>query len=170
MTATDYLGRIEQIRRLAVEAGVDALLITHLPNVFYLCGFSGSAGVLLVGPDRVTLFTDGRYAIQARQEARHVRVRISRGPVLAAVGQQLQEGKRMRAAFEPAHLSVAEKGALQRTAGRKVRWLGRPGLVEELRAVKDAGEIVRMRAVARLGSAALTSCGRFWRKECSVSW
>ncbi len=49
--------------------GADALVVTHLPNVFYLCGFTGSNAVLLVLADSLHLFTDGRYTIQAREEA-----------------------------------------------------------------------------------------------------
>ena len=46
-------------------ASVDALLVTHLPNVFYLCGFTGSNAALIVLPGAAHLFTDGRYTIQA---------------------------------------------------------------------------------------------------------
>ncbi len=137
-------------RRLA-EAGADALLVTHLPNVFYLCGFSGSAGALLVEPGRVTLFTDGRYILQSREEATGARVRISRGPLLDAVGEHLRKRGKARVAFEPARVSVTQMGELERTAGKRVRWLGLANSVEDLRAVKDADEIARMRQAARLG-------------------
>ncbi len=48
--------------------GVDVLLVTHLPNIRWLTGFSGSAGMLLIGADRRALITDFRYASQAPAE------------------------------------------------------------------------------------------------------
>src|SRR5258708_13847878 len=71
-------------KKLAIElgqAGVDALLITHLPNIRYLCGFTGSAGALLVangGRGLSSIFyTDGRYTQQAREEVQGARVVIA---------------------------------------------------------------------------------------------
>ena len=143
--------RIELVCQRLAEAGAEALLVTHLPNVFYLCGFSGSAGALLVEPGRVSLFTDGRYILQSREEAKGARVRISRGPLLGAVGEHLRKRGKARVAFEPARLSVAQMRELERAAGKRVRWLGLANSVEDLRAVKDADEIARMRQAARLG-------------------
>jgi Xaa-Pro aminopeptidase len=150
---TEHSERIKRLRRMVEEADADGLLTTHLPNVFYLSGFTGSAAALLVEPTRITIFTDGRYAIQAREEARPARVRITRGSLLAAVGEHLRMGRKARIAFDPAHLSVAGKQALQKGTGRRIRWLPRGNLVEGLRAVKSAKEIARMRDAARLGSA-----------------
>jgi len=137
------------------EAGVDALVITHLPNIFYLCGFSGSAGALVVEPSRATLFTDGRYTTQARGETRGARVRIARGALLPAVGEHLRSLRKPRVAFEPARVSVAQHREMQRAAGAKIRWTGLAGGVEGLRAVKDAREIAQMREAARVGCAVL---------------
>src|SRR6202043_2063334 len=61
-------GRIERLRIRILGLRGDAILVAHLPNIAYLCGFTGSNGMLLVESERATLFTDGRYAIQAPQE------------------------------------------------------------------------------------------------------
>jgi Xaa-Pro aminopeptidase len=145
--------RIRCVRRLLAEGGADALLLAHPPNIFYLSGFSGSAGALLVEPGRVTLFTDSRYTTQAREEARGARVRITRGALLTAVGEYLRKRGKARVAFEPARLSVAQHRELRRAAGRRIRWAGLEGGIEGLRAVKDAGEIARMRQAAQVGCA-----------------
>ncbi len=147
--------RLALLRRRVTSAGADALLVTHPPNIFYLSGFSGSAGALLVEPGRVTLFTDGRYAIQSRQEAPGVRVRISRGSLLAAVGQLLRQGGKAKVAFDPVRLSVAQDRELRRAAGSKICWLGLANAVEELRACKGPEELAQMRQAARLGCAVL---------------
>src|SRR5690348_18163850 len=54
----------------ARAAGVDALLVTHLPDVRYLCGFTGSNAALVLAGNRAVLFTDGRYTAQDRKSTR----------------------------------------------------------------------------------------------------
>ncbi len=150
-----YRKRVEVVRRLVAQASADALVVTHLPNVFYLCGFSGSAGALVIEPGRVTLFTDGRYTAQAREEARAARVRITRGALLVAAGEHLRSLRRTRVAFEPARLSVAQHRELRRAAGTTIRWAALEGGVESLRALKDGEEIAQMRRAAVVGCAVL---------------
>jgi len=53
---------------MASDLGLDGLLVTHLPDVRYLCGFSGSSGVLLLLTDGAYLVTDFRYREQSRLE------------------------------------------------------------------------------------------------------
>jgi len=62
--------RLQRLRHSLEAHGVSALLETHLPNVYYLSGFSGDSGALLVDASSATLFTDGRFTIQAKEEAR----------------------------------------------------------------------------------------------------
>ena len=63
-------------------AGIDALLVMHLPNIRWLTGFSGTAALLLVARERTTLITDFRYATQAPDESGTVaEVVIDRGSV-----------------------------------------------------------------------------------------
>jgi Xaa-Pro aminopeptidase len=132
------------------------LLITHLPNVFYLSGFTGDAGALLVEESKTTLFTDGRFRIQAGEEVRAARVKIVRTSLPVAVGDYLQARKRrLVCAFEDDRVTVAQLGSLRRRAGSAVRFRGARGRVEALRAVKDAQEISLMRDAAALGSAVM---------------
>ena len=49
LPAMDVAARIPRVRGLLPDQRVDALLVTRLPNVRYLTGFTGSAGMLLVG-------------------------------------------------------------------------------------------------------------------------
>jgi Xaa-Pro aminopeptidase len=69
--------------------GIDALLVSRLPNVRYLSGFTGSSGLLLVAAEDAVLITDGRYMVQASREAPDVRTRRPDGavpPAVAAAG------------------------------------------------------------------------------------
>jgi Xaa-Pro aminopeptidase len=143
--------RIRSAQKKLASEGLDAFLVTHHPNIFYLCGFTGSNGILLLTPSGATLYTDGRYTVQARDEARgSAYVQITKGSLLGAAAETLRRRRHRRVAFEPAHLTVAQKLALDRAAGGKVRWTGWHGVIETLRAVKDAGELAAMRAAAHL--------------------
>jgi len=64
----DYKARQQRLRKRLDDLNLDALFITHLPNIRYLCGFTGSAGVLVLTRSRAVFFTDGRYTDQARTE------------------------------------------------------------------------------------------------------
>ena len=147
--------RIAAARKTLAEARLDALVVSSLPNVFYLCGFTGSNALLIVSPDSVDLFTDSRYTLQAREEARDAHMHIPRVPLTQAGGNLLRErGRRhgLRAGYDAAHLNVAEWRRLEKASGRKVRWSDAAGLVEELRAVKSAVELDAMRRAAKMGS------------------
>jgi Xaa-Pro aminopeptidase len=155
--------RLKRLRQLIDSAGAGALLETHLPNIYYLCGFSGDSGALLVDSSSATLFTDGRFTIQAKEETRAIRVQIHKGPLLEAVGDHLRARKRQRVAVPPSRLTLAGWKALRKAAGGNLKWVAIDGLVESLRAVKDADEIDRIRDAARLGSEVMEEAIRLVR-------
>ena len=144
--------RLKRLRQLLDASGATALLETHLPNIDYLCGFTGDSGALLVDSASATLFTDGRFTIQAREETSGVRVHIHKGPLLDAVGEYLRKKKRQKVMVPASHVSLAAWKTLRKAGGGNLKWIATDGLVESLRAVKDAGEIDRIREAARVGS------------------
>jgi Xaa-Pro aminopeptidase len=153
--------RIHRLRLSFSALHSDALLVTHLPNIRYLCGFTGSAAILLVEQSRATLFTDSRYALQARQEVRDASTVIAPHGLLRALGEALKARRgAIRLAFSPAQLTVGQKDALQIAASTRLRWLAAPDLIERLRAVKDAEELALMRQSARLISEVWTAAVR----------
>jgi Xaa-Pro aminopeptidase len=156
---TIYDSRLEKTRRAMAALRTDALVITHLPNVFYLCGFTGSSAALVVEPDSLQLFTDGRYTIQAREEAPGAALHIGRAPVAEQSGEYLRarvRKGRLAAAFEAGHVTVREWTRLREAGGSRVRWKQAEGLVEGLREVKEPGELDVMRQAAKLGSEVMT--------------
>jgi Xaa-Pro aminopeptidase len=149
----DLIGsRRKRVRQRMVAAKADALVETHLPNVYYLTGFTGDAGVLVIEPAAMTLFTDGRFTVQARSESPGIRVQIHKGPLLAAVGGYLLRRRRQRVAVAPSRLTLAGWTLLKKAAGKGVRWRRVEGVVDHLRAVKDSSEIGLIRRAARLAS------------------
>ena len=143
--------RLSRLRLLFSASGVDAILVTHLANINYLCGFTGSAGILLVEPDRAILFTDSRYTFQCRAEVSAAEVRIVSGGLIPGVGEALRGGRGKRhVAYSAGYVTVAQKRALTAVAGTRVHWVAGLSEVERLRAVKDQAELAIMREAAKL--------------------
>lgn len=136
------------------EAGLDALLVTHPPNIRYLTGFTGSAAMLLVEADRTVLLTDARYAIQAPAEtAGQCDVRIEPASVWEGLKATLADRPPARLGCEPDHLTL---GAAERLRNFPVPALAPvPGLVEGLRVVKDDSEVAAIGEAVRLAERAL---------------
>jgi Xaa-Pro aminopeptidase len=144
--------RLVRLRALLRPSKLDAFLTLHRPNIFYLCGFSGSSGALLIGPRGARLFTDSRYTIQAAGEVHSASVAIVRGNLLAAVGDRLRKAGARTVGYEASQLSVQQLRQLRKAAGSRVRWQPALSLVEGLRSVKEPGEIALMKSAAALGS------------------
>ena len=129
---------------------LDCLLVTHPANWFYLTGFSGEAGVLVITPDGTTLITDGRFTIQARAESAGIRIELQKGALFSAVGGWLKDKRIARAGFDPAQWTVGQLEVARRAAGAKCKPLGAGGIVEALRMKKDLQELAVMRKAAIL--------------------
>jgi Xaa-Pro aminopeptidase len=152
----DYERRQVALRTVLECNHLNALLITHPPNLRYLCGFSGSAGALLLGESTSVFFTDGRYKEQARTEVQASRVMIGRKSALITAGDWLRtNGKKLGLGvlgIEGQHLTVAEYGTLKKISLSRLRLRDAPALIEQVRMVKDVDEIGRLRAAVQLGS------------------
>jgi Xaa-Pro aminopeptidase len=150
----DYSGRLRRIQAALDENNLDFLLVTHLPNVRYLCGFSGSAGALLIGERGATFFTDGRYKAQARAEISGARVVIAgKSPVLAAAEFLATSRIRFpRLGLEPSSITVNMREQLAAILKRKWKLVSAPTLIERARMIKDKEEIRLIRAAIQLGA------------------
>ena len=151
----DRRGERQAALRVALEGeGLDGLLVTHLPNIRYLTGFSGSAALLLVRPDTTTLITDFRYAAQAPDEAGGAAVvEVDRKSVWERLGRLLGEHPAAVLGIESHALTVRDA---ERVAGlTRGRLVPTADLVERLRAVKSPEEVDAVRAAAALAQAAL---------------
>jgi Xaa-Pro aminopeptidase len=143
--------RTNQLRLSFSTLGVDSILVSHLPNILYLCGFSGSAGLLLIDESHATLVTDSRYTFQARQEVQAAHTHIAKQGLLRAVGDELKTRRRRPAiAYASGHTTVAQKQTLDAIVRGRVRWVSDDNTIEKLRAVKDAAELAVMRSAGEL--------------------
>jgi len=153
-------GRPEPLRadRLAERLGereLDALLVTNPVNVRYLTGFTGTNGVVVLGADGARTFvTDFRYLDQAEAQLPHAFERVrGRQDLLEDAAGLLAD----RIGFDDEHLTVKAHRRLGELVGEGVELVAAGGLVEELRAVKDAGEVERIARAAALVDEALSA-------------
>lgn len=141
-----------------IAGDLDALLVTSLPNIRYLTGFSGTSALLLVTPRELHLITDFRYATQVAEEVGDLaRVRIEPvslwdglWAILPALASATTVG------FESAHVFHRDfQRLLENGNGGARQWRARVHAVERLRESKDAGEVELIRRAAAIAVEAL---------------
>lgn len=159
------------LRTAISGAGLDALLVSHLPNVRYLTGFTGSAALLVVQPGRTVLVTDFRYAVQAEQEVgTAATVEIDRTSVWDRLRRVLEQDPPAALGLESHVVTVRDAERLsQRVRGRVVPT---EDLVERLRAAKSPEEVAAIRtavAVAQEAFADVLPTVRTGERELDVA-
>ena len=137
-------------------AHLDGLLITSLPNIRYLTGFSGTSALLFVTARDVFLVTDFRYATQVRDEVGDLaRITVEPQSLWTGLWQLLSQAPHVEVAgFESAHLVYRDFQRIVESAPRP-SWRPTTDLVEALRERKDAGEVARIREAASMATEAL---------------
>ncbi len=145
-----FAARRERLLVLLGQRQLSALLLTKRENVFYLTGFRGSAGVAVAGPSDWVLFVDPRYTLQAREQARGVKVVEERQGLLKAAGRWLRKTKPGRIGYEDFSVSCHERSLLENELPKAVRLKPVGELIEEMRAVKGPEEIECIRQAANV--------------------
>lgn len=146
--------RQAQVRALLASADLDAVLVTHLPNIRWLTGFTGSAAMALLTHQRCLLVTDFRYAVQAPQEAgTAAEVIVERRAVWSRVEQVVRDAAAGRVGYEAQALVGRDVERIRGWEG--IDWQSTAELIERPRQVKDADEVAAIRAAGALASAAL---------------
>lgn len=167
MTAT-----LAKLRRRLIRRGLDALLVTQPENRRYLSGFTAadhgineSAGVLLIpvsGPP--FLLTDGRYRLQAEQEAAGFEIRVYPRGLFPLLRRLFNTIKPKRLAFESHYLLHSVYGGLVRLAEEKgIELAPMTGLVEELRLIKSSAELELIEQAVRLNEQVFSEVYRLLR-------
>jgi Xaa-Pro aminopeptidase len=161
LPAMDVAGRSERLRARLDDDGWGALLVTNLTNIRYLTGFTGSAALLLVTPGRLVFVTDGRYRDQSADElaAAGVAADIEVGrsgevqrELLAAAAKDIE-----RLALEAEDVTWAQQQRYDADWFPDTGLVATSGVVEDLRLVKDAGEVARIEAACAIADAALAT-------------
>ena len=143
------MSRADRLVESFSEAGIDLLLITHLTNLRYITGFSGSNGMAVVGPRVRRFITDFRYVERARQEVEGFDREQGPQDFVEALGDGWPDGE-LRVGFEDQHVSVKQHARLRAVIPERIELVPAGGLIETLRAVKESDELEAIRAAARI--------------------
>jgi Xaa-Pro aminopeptidase len=127
------------------ELKVDAFLVSGLPNIRYLSGFTGDNALLLISPDSRTLFTDPRFTIQASEECTCSVKTVAKGPLHAAVVASIHRKRLKRVGFEASRMLYDMHRRIKESLplGATLKPLG--PVIEKLRMIKSPEEVARIR-------------------------
>jgi Xaa-Pro aminopeptidase len=157
----DVAARAGRLRAGFGAVGIDALLVTRLPNVRYLTGFTGSAALLLVAPDELVFVSDGRYREQAVEQLgaagvdARIEIRTAQAEQRAVLGGAAKPFSRL--GLEAHGVTWAQQRAFAGEWFPDAELIATEHLVEELRRVKDEGEVARIRTACAIADEALTA-------------
>jgi Xaa-Pro aminopeptidase len=151
-----HLLRSDRLAGRMKERSLDLLLVTNLTNVRYVCGFSGTNGLCLLGDGERIFLTDFRYLERAKHEVPEYERVQGRRDLLGDVGKLVERflsADGLRLGFDDTHLTVRQHLKLAELLPDGVELVPAGGLVEQLRAVKDEEELDAIREAAEITAA-----------------
>lgn len=148
--------RLSVVRQHVAALKLDALLVTFLPHVRYLTGFSGSNACCVITPRRQVLVTDGRYKVQVRSEVKGFDLFIARASLFQELSARRILPAKGRIGFNAAHMTVAEMENLKSLFG-SARFLKTRDIVGSVASVKDETEIRSIREAAAISDSVFRS-------------
>jgi Xaa-Pro aminopeptidase len=143
------VSRADRVAERLAERELDLLLVTDPVNLRYLTGFTGSNGMAVVGRDVRRFITDFRYVEQARAQVEGFDREQGPPEFLDALAGGWPDGG-LRLGFEDDHVSVRRHARLRKVVPERIELVAAGGIVEAERAVKEPGEVERIRAAAAL--------------------
>jgi Xaa-Pro aminopeptidase len=148
----DHRSRQTALQQTLDKERLDGFMVTHPANLRYLCGYTGSNGLLLFLHGRRAFFTDGRYTQQARDEVHGVHVSIAKGPLFNAAADLINQKKSALVGFEADHTTVTALAGLRKLVRKKIGWKPASALVMRQRIIKDAEELRAIRNAVKMGA------------------
>jgi Xaa-Pro aminopeptidase len=144
-------GRGDRLEQQLGERELDRMLVLNLINIRYLTGFTGTNGACVCGPGVRLFFTDFRYTERAEAEVEGWEIVTLANDWLGGIAEHLQD----RVGFEDDHMAVRLLEKLKEKIADGVEMVPAGGRVEELRRVKDEGELALIEEAAKLADEAL---------------
>ena len=142
--STISTARVEGIRGQLREKNLGALLLSNITNIGYVTGFTGSTAFAVITPTEAILVTDPRYTLRVREESPTFTLEITQGSggyqdALKKIATDRPGIKTL--GFEAGSVTVAQFERLKKDLPETLSWASTEGIVEDLRIVKDAGEV-----------------------------
>jgi len=150
--------RRQRLRQSLVEKEIDGIFISQPENRYYLSGFDGSSGYLLITSQETVLATDFRYTEQAKAQAPDYQIFQTTGSTPDWFPQLVAELNLSRLGFEAGHITFAVHRQLSETLSKtqsQLQLVPVDGLVESLRAIKEPEEIKLIAKAAGITDKAL---------------
>lgn len=144
--------KLGKLRARFSELGIDGMLITNGYNRRYMTGFTGTAGVVLIGEKKAVFITDFRYVEQASRQINGYEIIQHMGSIIDEVAKQAADLGIKRLGFEQDHLSFATYKLYENTV--QAQLVPVSGVVEKLRLIKSDAEIKILKEAAEIADAA----------------
>lgn len=181
--------RIQRVRQLIAEKGIDALMVLVEENRHYLSGFTGedhqfneSAGALLISNDKLILATDSRFEIQAKNESPLFDVLIYKNGLAKELPELAGRLNITTLGFEHVRVSVKQYDNYRKeleAASTLLELVPVENIVEGLRLIKSSHEVEQTRKALALAEEAyrnvvktlkpgMTEKVIAWQMECSM--
>lgn len=146
MTTDRLASRRQKLVQAIRKAGISALLVSNPKNVTYLTGFTGEDSYLIIGSGVIQIFSDSRFETQLQDECPGIpaQIRTSRKTMTEFLAEELPKFKFSTLGIEAASMTVASRDSLVEKLA-VMQLAPQSGLVEDLRQVKDAGEVDELR-------------------------
>jgi Xaa-Pro aminopeptidase len=154
----NFKSRLQKLSQGLGEREIDGILISQPENRRYLSGFDGSAGFLLVTPQKNILATDFRYLAQAKSQAPDYKIFPITGDIGYWFPHLVAELDIKRLGFEGGHLTFAQHRQLCDILNKgksQLKLIPVDGMVESLRAIKEPEEIEFIIQAAEIADAAM---------------
>ncbi len=148
----DFSARQNKFGQTLATERLDGFVVTHPANLRYLCGYTGSNGLLLFLNGRKTFFTDGRYTVQAREEVKGARIVIAKGALIKDAAALMGKLRSASIGFEADLTTVSTASQMRELTPKRIRWKETTGLTMRQRIIKDAEELKLIRAAVKLGA------------------
>jgi Xaa-Pro aminopeptidase len=155
-----YSKRLASTRKAMRTNRLDGMIVTGLANVRFLCGYSGSSGLLWITRHASVFFTDFRYQEQAKREVKASQKVIIQKSLLDDLLATPSVAKARRIGYESGHLLCSQLDRLSKGIPAK-RLVPTSGLMESARLVKDVGELHKIAKAASIADRAFSAIQKF---------
>ena len=153
MNAESIKKRIRAIRSELDKKTIDCLIVTKPANVTYTTGFLGEDSWVVIIKSRAYLVTDSRFTEQAEKECPNCAIINRTEPMVEAVAKIIQKNKSIKTIAVESSTSIAEFKQLKKALRGRIRTVH--GIIENIRSVKDDGEIKAIKIAGSIAAKAL---------------
>lgn len=149
-----FASRLATLRTELRQRGVDAALISNPHDQYYLTGFTGEDGAVLVTRRQVWLVTDGRFTEQAKREAPWAKALVRKVGLAKATGELVAKLRIKKILVQPETVTLEAMAGLRKNLPKGVKIVQAGGVVRQMRVIKGPAEVEAIRTAIRVSEEA----------------